>query len=199
MNAAYGERFGFPFILCVRRHTRSSVLAQFRRRLHAGAAEEQATALTEIGYITRLRLADKVEGPGMPVVNGWLSTHVLDTARGRPAAGILVELLEVGGPARKSLARSVTNADGRTDAPLLSGAPLRIGIYELVFEVGAYFGGDRPVPRRDPAPVHHQRTGGALSRAAAGEPGRVFDLPGKLRRYAALSSPSPSGEGLCQP
>ena len=144
LNAAYGERFGFPFILCVRRHTRPSVLAQFRRRLHAGAAEEQATALTEIGYITRLRLADKVEGPGMPVVNGWLSTHVLDTARGRPAAGILVELLEVGGPARKSLARSVTNADGRTDAPLLSGAPLRIGIYELVFEVGAYFGGDAP-------------------------------------------------------
>ncbi len=140
LNAAYGERFGFPFILCVRRHTRPSVLSEFRRRLQAGVAEEQATALQEIGYITRLRLADKVEGPGMPVVNGWLSTHVLDTARGRPAAGIPVELLEVGGPARMALARSVTNSDGRTDTPLLSGAPLRIGTYELVFEVGGYFG-----------------------------------------------------------
>ena len=137
MNAAYGARFGFPFILCVRRHTRPSVLAQFRRRLAADPAAEPATALIEIGYITRLRLVDRVYGPGAPAVNGWLSTHVLDTARGRPAAGIPVELAEAGGAV---LARAVTNADGRTNQPLLSGAPLRIGVYELRFTVGAYFG-----------------------------------------------------------
>ena len=118
----------------------------------ADPAEEHATALTEIGHITRLRLTDKVDGPGMPAVNGWLSTHVLDTARGRPAAGIPVELLEVGGAVRVSLVRRVTNADGRTDAPLLSGAPLRMGVYELVFEVGAYFG-DGVAPFLDVIPV----------------------------------------------
>ncbi len=139
LNAAYGERFGFPFILCVRRHTRASILAQFRRRLQADPAHEQAAALAEIGHITRLRLVDKVDGPGAPTVDGLLSTHVLDTAHGRPAAGVPVQLLEVGGPVRIRLAQAVTNADGRTDAPLLSGAPLRMGSYELVFEVGGYF------------------------------------------------------------
>ena len=151
LNAAYGARFGFPFIVCVRRHTRASVLAQFRRRLAADPAAEHATALEEIGYITRLRLVDRADGPGMPAVNGWLSTHVLDTSQGRPAAGIALELLEAGGAV---LARSVTNADGRTDAPLLSGAPLRIGVYELRFEVGPYFGaGDGEVPFLDHIPL----------------------------------------------
>ena len=50
-----------------------------------------------------------------------------------------MELLEVGGARAVSLASSVTNADGRTPSPLLSGAPLRIGAYELRFQVGAYF------------------------------------------------------------
>ena len=91
-------------------------------------------------------LVMEVDGPGMPQVHGWLSTHVLDTARGQPAQGIPVELLEVGGATPQSLARSVTNADGRTDAPLLSGAPLRIGTYELRFSVGAYFGAPEDAP-----------------------------------------------------
>ncbi len=151
LNAAYGERFGFPFILCVRRHTRPSVLAQFRRRLKADPAVERKAALAEIGYITRLRLVDRVDGPGAPTVNGWLSTHVLDAARGRPAAGVPVELAEADGGV---LAHSVTNADGRTDAPLLSGAPLRIGVYELRFDVGAYFGaGEVELPFLDHIPL----------------------------------------------
>ena len=150
LNAAYGARFGFPFILCVRRHTRPSVLAQFRRRLGADPASEHATALVEIGYITRLRLVDRVEGPGAPVVYGWLSTHVLDASVGRPARGVPVELLSEG----TVLARSVTNADGRTDAPLLAGAPLRIGVYELRFAVGAYFGaGEGEMPFLDQIPL----------------------------------------------
>lgn len=149
LNAAYAARFGFPFILCVRRHTRASLMAQFRRRVLADPAAELDAALAEIAHITRLRLVAKVDGPGAPTVHGWLSTHVLDTARGRPAAGIPVELSEPGGPV---LARTVTNADGRTDSPLLSGAPLRIGVYELRFTVGGYFGGDG-VPFLDVIPV----------------------------------------------
>ncbi|MBV8824431.1 MAG: 2-oxo-4-hydroxy-4-carboxy-5-ureidoimidazoline decarboxylase [Hyphomicrobiales bacterium] len=60
LNAAYRERFGFPFIICVRRHTRASILAEFERRLKNDPAAELATALAEIGHITRLRLDAKV-------------------------------------------------------------------------------------------------------------------------------------------
>jgi 2-oxo-4-hydroxy-4-carboxy-5-ureidoimidazoline decarboxylase len=60
LNAAYRDRFGFPFVICVRRHTRASILAEFERRLRNDPAAELAAALTEIGEITRLRLDAKV-------------------------------------------------------------------------------------------------------------------------------------------
>jgi len=140
LNAAYRQKFGFPFIICVRRHTRDSILSQFERRLANDADSERAAALTEIGLITRLRLVAKVDGPGKPVTTGRLSTHVLDLAAGRPAAGVAITLHEVGASARGLLRETVTNADGRTDAPLISGEPLRIGTYELSFHIGDYFG-----------------------------------------------------------
>ena len=68
-----------------------------------------------------------------------LSTHVLDTARGLPAAGVLVEVRAVGGHDRDPLATATTNAQGRTDAPLLSGDRLERSVYELTFHVGDYF------------------------------------------------------------
>jgi 5-hydroxyisourate hydrolase len=67
-----------------------------------------------------------------------LSTHVLDTALGRPAAGIAIDLFaldEHGG--RTLLTRATTNADGRTDTPLLTDGAART--YELVFAIGPYF------------------------------------------------------------
>jgi hydroxyisourate hydrolase len=64
---------------------------------------------------------------------------VLDTARGRPAEGMAVELFRHPGGERVAVAR--TNADGRTDEPLLGPGELRAGAYELVFDVGAYFAG----------------------------------------------------------
>ncbi len=138
-NAAYRDKFGIPFIVCVRRHTRDSILAQYERRLMNEPDGERAAALQEIGFITRLRLAAKAEGPGMPKTDGRLSTHVLDNVSGKPAAGVRIALYEVGASARGLLAQTITNADGRTDAPLLSGEPLRIGAYELQFHVGDYF------------------------------------------------------------
>jgi 5-hydroxyisourate hydrolase len=71
-------------------------------------------------------------------VSGRLTTHVLDTARGRPAAGVRIELARLEGDARTVLRDAVTNADGRTDGPLLD--PLEAGTYELVFAVGEHFG-----------------------------------------------------------
>jgi 5-hydroxyisourate hydrolase len=70
--------------------------------------------------------------------DGRLTTHVLDTARGRPGAGIRVMLYRVSGNSHRRLAETVTNADGRTDAPLLSGQALMEGTYELVFFAGDY-------------------------------------------------------------
>ena len=72
-------------------------------------------------------------------MNGRLSTHVLDTANGVPAAGVRIELFRLEGGARVALAAVQTNRDGRTDAPLLAGDALRPGRYELVFHVGDYF------------------------------------------------------------
>jgi 5-hydroxyisourate hydrolase len=66
-----------------------------------------------------------------------LSTHVLDTARGVPAAGIPVRLFALDGDARRLFTATETNADGRTDAPLATA--LAPGTYELVFEVAPYF------------------------------------------------------------
>ena len=72
---------------------------------------------------------------------GRLSTHVLDTANGRPARGVAIELFAVEGEGRRAIVRTLTNADGRTDAPLMAGEAFRMGTYELVFDVGAYFSG----------------------------------------------------------
>jgi 2-oxo-4-hydroxy-4-carboxy-5-ureidoimidazoline decarboxylase len=139
MNDAYRQRFGFPFIIAVARHTRDSILAQFERRLNQTREAELRTALAEIGHITRLRLVAAVDGPGKPKTDGRLSTHVLDTVAGKPAAGVRLVLREIGASAESVLREAVTNADGRTDEPLLSGAPLRIGRYEIAFHIGAYF------------------------------------------------------------
>ena len=68
---------------------------------------------------------------------GRLTTHVLDTALGRPGAGIRVRLYRAG-PERALLGTTVTNAEGRTDDPLLADEGLRAGTYELTFDVGAY-------------------------------------------------------------
>ena len=82
---------------------------------------------------------------------GRLTTHVLDTAQGRPAAGMVVELwrLDAEGAKRELLKTVRTNADGRADAPLLAGEELAAGGYELVFAVGDYFAA-QPVATADP-------------------------------------------------
>jgi 2-oxo-4-hydroxy-4-carboxy-5-ureidoimidazoline decarboxylase len=126
-------------MICVRRHSRDSILAQFERRLGNDAATEFAAALQEVFYITRLRVAGKVTGEGMPLVNGRLSTHVLDTHAGRPAVGIAIELYEFAGEKAHCIETAITNADGRTDKPLIADRPLPIGRYELRFALGNHF------------------------------------------------------------
>jgi 5-hydroxyisourate hydrolase len=69
---------------------------------------------------------------------GRLSTHVLDTARGKPAAGVRITLYRMSGQSHRKVAEMVTNADGRTDSPMLEGDALTVGSYELVFAAGDY-------------------------------------------------------------
>ncbi|MBL4806899.1 MAG: hydroxyisourate hydrolase [Rhodobacteraceae bacterium] len=80
---------------------------------------------------------------------GKLTTHVLDTGAGKPAAGLKIELYRLTN-GRQKLAGVVTNSDGRIDAPLLEGDSFQLGEYELVFHAGAYLdttGQDLPDPK----------------------------------------------------
>jgi len=82
-----------------------------------------------------------------------LSTHVLDIASGRPAREMQIELWSLNGPQRQLLKTVRTNADGRTDAPLLGPEEMRPGEYELVFFVGDYFEKQSNPPFLDRVPV----------------------------------------------
>lgn len=140
LNRSYRARFGHPFIICVRRHGKDSILRQFERRLANAPQDELAIALDEIHRIAALRLHALVHGPGPLAVTGILSTHVLDTHAGQPARNMTLELRELIEPGGyKMLMRAVTDEDGRTAEPLIADRPLPIGRYELVFDAGAYF------------------------------------------------------------
>ena len=103
--------------------------------------------------------------------DGRLTTHVLDTARGRPAAGLALRLYRLEGDSRHLLGSAVTNADGRTDRPLLEGGAFTAGVYEIEFEAGAYHRTAAPVdtgtPFLDRVPV----------RFGISEPGANYHVP----------------------
>jgi 2-oxo-4-hydroxy-4-carboxy-5-ureidoimidazoline decarboxylase len=150
VNNAYRAKFGFPYIVCVRRHTKDSILRDFERRLPNDAKTEIQKSIEEICRIAALRVDQLVVSNDRLGVHGRLSTHVLDTHSGRPAAGIAVELVELSDlGASRVVTRATTNADGRTDQPLIGGRPVPIGRYELTFSVGNYFA-RRQVAMSDP-------------------------------------------------
>ena len=150
VNNAYRSKFGFPYIVCVRRHTKDSILSNFEQRLPNDAATETSTSIAEICRIAALRLDQLVISSDRLPVHGRLSTHVLDNNSGKPAEGIAVELVERSAlGASRVLTRAVTNSDGRTDQPLIGGRPVPIGHYELIFSVGSYFK-ERNVEVSDP-------------------------------------------------
>lgn len=100
---------------------------------------------------------------------GKLSTHVLDLTTGRPAAGLKIELWSTG-PSASVVKSVLTNADGRTDQPLLSAETIAAGTFELVFHVASYFEGKPgvdPVPFLDRVPV----------RFTISDPDRPYHVP----------------------
>ncbi len=78
---------------------------------------------------------------------GFLTTHILDTARGCPAKGVSIDLFKLDGEARTHMTSTVTNDDGRTNSPIIPKGELEVGTYELVFKIGDYFKGH--VPKSD--------------------------------------------------
>nr|WP_321461852.1 hydroxyisourate hydrolase [uncultured Cohaesibacter sp.] len=78
---------------------------------------------------------------------GYLTTHILDTARGCPAAGMAIELYRLDGESRILIATQITNEDGRTDGAILPKEDFAPGIYELVFYAGAYLDQDEPLQK----------------------------------------------------
>ena len=150
VNNAYRAKFAIPYIVCVRRHTKDSILRDFDQRLPNEAETETRRSIEEICRIAALRLDQLVVADDRLKVHGRLSTHVLDNHSGKPAPGIAVELVELAALGEsRVIARAVTNHDGRTDQPLIGGRPLPMGRYELRFSVGKYYVG-RGVPMSEP-------------------------------------------------
>ena len=75
---------------------------------------------------------------------GFLTTHILDTARGCPAENVAIDLYRLEGDARTHMTSTTTNDDGRTDSPIIPKSELQRGTYELVFHIGDYFKGFAP-------------------------------------------------------
>jgi len=108
---------------------------------------------------------------------GRLTTHVLDTARGGPAAGVRVEAFRLAGTARERVADLTTNAEGRCDGPVLEGRAFAAGTYELLFHVGDYFRG-AGVALPDPAFLDL-----VPLRFGIAEPGQHYHVPLLISPY----------------
>lgn len=147
LNAAYDAKFGFPFILAVRCASLPTMLATFERRLAATPEAERAEALAEIQAISWMRLLDRVQ----PAPTGSLSTHVLDTVRAMPAAGLGVELWGQDTSGQPICLESfTTDANGASSHDLLGQGRLRAGTYEWRYDTPTYFAAKGyPTPARN--------------------------------------------------
>jgi len=134
-NITYETRFGFPFILAVRNASLATLLASFERRLHSSPEMERREAIAEISAISWMRLLDRIR----PGHTGGLSTHVLDTVRTRPAAGLKVELWQITQARTKRIASSLTDEGGRVDIEESEGVEIKAGQYEWRFDTSSYF------------------------------------------------------------
>ncbi|MEI9892120.1 MAG: 2-oxo-4-hydroxy-4-carboxy-5-ureidoimidazoline decarboxylase [Caulobacteraceae bacterium] len=136
LNRAYRQRYGFPFIICVKLNDKASILAAMRWRLEHSREQELEEAMTQIGLIARLRLADiKVPLCRGHAMSSQLTTHALDIVLGRGAGGLKVAVSRVK-PTAQALGEIELDAGGR--AVLVSGEAFTPGVYELVFKVGDY-------------------------------------------------------------
>ena len=136
-NQEYAARFGHIFIVCATGKSALEMLELLRARLPNEPAAELEIAAAEQRKITAIRLGKLLaEGLGM----AGITTHVLDTSLGRPAAGVGVTLARREGSVWVELGRGTTNDDGRCQDLLPPGSSLQQSVYRLSFDSAAYFG-----------------------------------------------------------
>jgi 2-oxo-4-hydroxy-4-carboxy-5-ureidoimidazoline decarboxylase len=168
-NQTYERRFGHIYLVCASGRDGAQLLTLLRERLGNDPATEWEVVRRELGQINRIRLRRLLEESAAPASNSVTSaitTHVLDTARGVPAAGVPVRLDRVSpaGPGQSAEAkteevgRASTDADGRVRS--IGPAKLPAGTYRLTFGTGDYL-----AVFYAPSPP---------GRAPAGQPGPAF-------------------------
>ncbi|MGK5638980.1 2-oxo-4-hydroxy-4-carboxy-5-ureidoimidazoline decarboxylase [Streptomyces sp. URMC 126] len=170
LNLAYQERFGHVFLVCATGRTAEELRDALRRRLANPPERERRVARAELARINRLRLVRLAEGdgapPASPAPGATVSTHVLDTAAGRPATGVTVRLAAHVHGVWTALGTAETDGDGRCgNLPALPGDA---GHARLLFEVGPH--------------LSRERAGGAaffpeVTAAFAVAPGEHYHVP----------------------
>ena len=108
---------------------------------------------------------------------GKLTTHVLDLVRGRPAAGLRIDLYRISGDSREHLVSCETNEDGRVDSPLLEAAAFTEGTYESVFQAGEY------LRRKDPDYRHNAFLDEVVIRFQIADADEHYHVPLLLSNY----------------
>jgi 2-oxo-4-hydroxy-4-carboxy-5-ureidoimidazoline decarboxylase len=156
-NEAYERRFGHIYLVCASGRSGDELLALLRERLGNDPEAEWGVVRRELGQINRIRLRrllDEGAGPAASAV----TTHVLDTARGMPAAGVPVRLDRVSAAGAEEVGRARTDADGRVRT--IGPGRLAAGTYRLTFGTGEYFSALNATT--------------ASGRAVTGQPGAAF-------------------------
>jgi 5-hydroxyisourate hydrolase / 2-oxo-4-hydroxy-4-carboxy-5-ureidoimidazoline decarboxylase len=139
-NAAYEAKFGFIFIVCATGKSATEILRLLEDRLSNSIGEELHIAMGEQMKITMLRFQKLItDGDWGFLKPGQLTTHVLDTAIGKPGKDISIRLQIPVNGVWQTIAQGITNADGRIADLLPAQKMLAHGNYKLVFDTGNYF------------------------------------------------------------
>ncbi|MGZ3417138.1 MAG: 2-oxo-4-hydroxy-4-carboxy-5-ureidoimidazoline decarboxylase [Polyangiales bacterium] len=163
-NADYEARFGRIYIVCATGKSAEEMLAIARSRLHNDPETEVRIAAEEQRKITRLRLhkllMETKEPKAMSHAKASITTHVLDTALGKPARGVKIVLEHKKGDGWAKVGSGQTDDDGRLKTLVPEGAQLEAGTYRITFDTGAYQEGFFPEVSitfavRDPSQHHH--------------------------------------------
>ena len=138
-NREYEQKFGRVFLIRAAGRTRAEILIELRRRLALDHETELQTAIEQLRQIMELRLRTLFSGVGLPEASGrsQITTHVLDTARGRPAGRVPVRLDAFSEGEWHELGKGITDEDGRVDQ--LGPSQVPGGRYRVVFDTAAYF------------------------------------------------------------
>lgn len=137
-NAEHESRFGYIFIVCATGKSAEEMLAILRTRLANDEATELRASACEENRITHVRLNKLLTPEAAAPMAGPITTHVLDTARGKPAADLSIRLERLTGEEWKLLGVGATDADGRLKTLYPQGETLAPATYRLTFETGAY-------------------------------------------------------------